>query len=90
LEGRLPTDSNSGFEALWNSTSSAVFNVFDTYGWVVPATLLAVLFLLAIGLLCWWMEELPFELPVFEGVGGIFKWMRSAWQAERGGYSLTK
>jgi hypothetical protein len=36
------------------------------------------------------MEDLPFELPVFEGVGGIFKWMRSTWQAERGSYSITK
>jgi hypothetical protein len=52
--------------------------------------LLTVLFLGVIVLLCWLVEDLPFELPVFESVGGIFKWMRSTWQAERSGYSLTK
>jgi hypothetical protein len=87
---RVPADSDSGFEAMWNAAVSAILNAFDAYGWIVPATLLAVLFLGVFLLLCWWMEDLPFELPVFEGVGGIFKWMRSTWQAERGSYSITK
>jgi hypothetical protein len=87
---RVPTDSDSGFGALGNAAVSAVMNAFDTYGWIVPATLLTVLFLGVIVLLCWLIEDLPFELPAFESVGGIFKWMRSTWQAERSGYSLTK
>jgi hypothetical protein len=86
----MPADSDSGFEALWNATVSATLNAFNAYGRIVPATLLTALFLVAIGLCCWWMEDLPFGLPVAEGVGGIFKWMRSTWQAERGGYSLFK
>ena len=86
----VPTNSDSGFEALWNSAASAIFNVFDSYGWIVPATLLAILFLVVIVLFCWWMEDLPFELPVLEGVGRIFKWMRGTWQAKDGDNSLTK
>jgi hypothetical protein len=87
---RVPTNFESRIETLWNAAASAVTNVFDLYGWIVPATLLAILFLGVIVLLCWAMDDLPFELPVFESVRGIFKWMRSAWQAEPGGYSLTK
>jgi hypothetical protein len=86
----VPTDSDSGLETFWNATVSIVLNAFDAYGWIVPATILAVLFLAMIGLVCWWMEELPFELPVFDGVRGIFKWMRSSWQTERSSYSLFK
>jgi len=50
---------------MWNAAVSAILNAFDAYGWIVPATLLAVLFLGVFLLLCWWMEDLPFELPVF-------------------------
>jgi hypothetical protein len=42
---RVPADSDSGFEAMWNAAVSAILNAFDAYGWIVPATLLAVLFL---------------------------------------------
>jgi hypothetical protein len=90
LGERVPTNSDSTFESLWNVTASAVVNLIDAYGWVISATVLTILFLIVIGLICWWMEDLPFELPVFESVSGIFKWMRKTWQSERGGYSLTK
>jgi len=48
------------------------------------------LYLCLIALFCWWLEDLPFELSVFEGVGGIFKWMRISWREQTSGRTLER
>jgi hypothetical protein len=70
-------DSYSQLERLGDADGSVVLNVLDAYGWIVPAVLMTILLLGVVILIAWALEELPFELPVFEGIGGIFKWSRA-------------
>jgi hypothetical protein len=81
----MGADGNSQLVAMWDAAASAITSTFDAYGWIVPAILVALLYLCLIALFCWLVEDLPFELPVFEGVGGIFKWMRKSWQGDNCG-----
>jgi hypothetical protein len=72
----MSTDGSSQLEAMWDSLAAMVLNVYDAYGWIVPALLLSVLFLGLIALFAWLTEELPLDLEIFRCLGGIFKWMR--------------
>ncbi|MFZ1086207.1 MAG: hypothetical protein WAN35_14680 [Terracidiphilus sp.] len=63
---------------LWDSAASVIFNVYDAYGWIVPAVFLSLLFLLVIGFIAWAAEDLPVEC--LEGFGGIWRWVRRWWR----------
>jgi len=75
----VSVDGNSYFESLWDSMACSVGNVIDAYGWIVPALLLTVLLLGVIVLIGSFFEDFPVELPILEGIGGIFKWARERW-----------
>jgi len=74
----MGSDGSSQLVAMWDASVAAITNTLDAYGWIVPAILTTLLYLGLIALFCWLVEDLPVELPVFEGVGGIFKWMRAS------------
>ena len=80
----MSTDWSSQLEGLWDAMAAAVLNVYDAYGWVIPAVLLSVLFLGLLVFVAWLAEDLPFDLEVFQGFGGIFKWARTSWGDGRG------
>ena len=74
----MGSDGSSQLVAMWDASVAAITNTLDAYGWIVPAILTTLLYLGLIALFCWLVEDLPVELPVFEGVGAIFKWMRGS------------
>ena len=73
----------SHLESLWDSISSTVLNAWDGFGWIIPAVVLTILLLGAILLVAWWLEDIPFEPEVFNGIDGIFKWTRKSWRGGR-------
>ena len=73
------------FEGLWDTCSSAVFNVYDGYGWIFPALLLTALLVGVLILIAYATEELPIDGELFNGIGGIFKWTRARWNGNRPG-----
>jgi hypothetical protein len=79
----VSTDGNSYFENLWNTATCTFCNVIDAYGWIVPALFLTVLLIGVIALFAWIAEDIPFDLEIFQSVGGIFKWARSQWGREK-------
>jgi hypothetical protein len=79
----VSADRKSVLEALWETFSSAVSTAYDVYGWIVPALLLAFLFLGVIGLIACAVEDAPFDIEVFQGDGGIFRWTRRWWRVEQ-------
>jgi hypothetical protein len=82
-EARVPADSGTPLNGLWDSLSTAVVNAMDPLGWILPALILTLLFLGAVALVAWWLEDLPVELEIFQAIGGIFKWTRKWWRGER-------
>jgi hypothetical protein len=84
----MPTDGGSQFESLWDGCAAALFNVYDGYGWIVPALLLTLLFFLALALLCWWAEDVFVE-PMFQGPSAIFRWCRHRWKPQRSGVIIS-
>jgi hypothetical protein len=89
VEGRVSADGGSQLEGIWDAFASAVFNLIDSYGWILPAVALSILFLGLIVLVAWCLEDLPFEPEIFDGIGGIFRWTRKWWKDSRdGGLSL--
>ena len=85
---RVSTEGNSFLESLSDASASALFNVYDAYGWVIPAVLLSLLLLGALALLAWALEDLPLDAELFQGFGGIFRWSRRWWREGRGSCSL--
>jgi hypothetical protein len=83
-------DGNSQVDGLKDAVASTVFNAVDAYGWVVPATLLTVLFIAALTLLCWVMDDLPLDLPVISGPRSIFREMRALWRDKGAGSSPVR
>ena len=79
----MSADEKSLLEGLWDTFSSAVFNTYDGDGWILPALLLTILFLGILVLIACAMEDLPIDLEIFDGVGGIFRWTRRWWKGNR-------
>ena len=79
----MSTDERSLLEGLWDTFSSAVFNLYDSYGWILPALLLTTLLLGVLALVAYAMEDLPIDAEVFDGIGGIFRWTRHWWKGNR-------
>jgi hypothetical protein len=75
-----------------DAAASTVFNTYEGYGWIVPASLLAVLFIGGLFLLCIWLDnvgaDLDLDFPVIESVRGIFRWTRDRWREGRGPCTL--
>ena len=86
----MSADGKSLFEGLWDTFSSAVFNAYDAYGWILPALLLTTLLLGVLVLIACAMEDLPIDVEIFDGIGGIFKWTRRWWKGNRSNRSGTK
>jgi len=84
----VSSDGNSQLEGLWDAAASAVLNVYDAYGWVVPALLLSLLLLGVLVLLAWALEDLPVDAEALQGFGGIFRWTRKRWREGRGSCTL--
>jgi len=95
LEAGMSTDWSSQLERLWDAMATAVLNVYDAYGWVIPAVLLSLLLLVllvgVIGLLAWALaavgvDDLPVDADVFSGLAGmfrgVFRWTRESWQGQ--------
>ena len=80
LGAAVAADGNSQLERLWDAAAAGLCNIYDAYGWGVPAVLLSMVFLGLRALLAWALEDLPVDLEVFQGFGGIFRWMRSRWR----------
>ena len=94
----MSTDWSSQLERLWDAMATAVLNVYDAYGWVIPAVLLSLLLLvllvgvlgaLASALAAVGVDDLPLDADVFGGLAGmfrgVFRWTRENWRAGRGG-----
>jgi hypothetical protein len=86
----MGADGNSQLETMWDAVTAAIATGFNAYGRIVPAILVTLLYLSLIGLFCWWLEDIPFELPVFEGVGGIFRSIRTSWHKGTSDRTLTR
>jgi len=84
----VSTEGNSFLEGLWDAAASTLFNVYDAYGWVIPALLLSLLLLVVLALLAWALEDLPVDVEVLQGFGGIFRWTRKWWREGRGSCTL--
>jgi hypothetical protein len=54
----VSADGKSLFKGLWDTFSSAVFNAYDAYGWILPALLLTILLLGVLVLIACAMEDL--------------------------------
>ncbi len=81
----MSVDDKSLCEGLWDTFSSAVFNAYDGYGWILPALLLTILLLGVLVLIACAMEDLPFDVEMFDGIEGIFRWTRRWWKGNRRG-----
>lgn len=81
----LSADEKSLLEGLWDAFTSGVINVYDGYGWIIPALLLTILLLGVLVLIAYAVEDLPIDVEIFDGIGGIFKWTRRRWKGSRFG-----
>ncbi len=79
----MSADEKSLFDGVWDTFSSAVFNAWDGYGWILPALLLTLLLLGVLVLIAWAMEDFPIDVDIFDGIGGIFRWTRRRWKGDR-------
>lgn len=81
-------DGNSQLEGLSDVVATTVFNAYEGYGWIVPASLLVALFLGVLYLFCIWLDNvgagLDLDFPVIESVRGIIRWTREKWREGRG------
>lgn len=78
----MSADGGSPLDGLWDSISSAVVSFVDAFGWILPALVLTILFLGLIALVAFWLDDLPFDFEILQGVGGIFRWTRRWWRGE--------
>lgn len=65
--------------------TSAVFNVYASYGWILPALVLTIFLLGVLLLIAYAAEDLPIDGEIFDGIGSIFKWTRRWWKRGRSG-----
>jgi hypothetical protein len=79
----VSADGDSHLDGLWDAAASVVFNAYNAYGWVLPAALLSLLFLGALVLFCWLLDDLPFDLQVIKGPRWIFRWTRAGWRKRK-------
>jgi hypothetical protein len=57
-----------------------MMNAVNCYGWVVPATILTLLFFAVLIFICWQFEDIPLETDIFKAPQMIFSWARKKWQ----------
>ncbi len=79
----MSADEKSLFAGLWDTFSSAAFNAYDGYGWILPALLLTILLLGVLVLVACAIDDLPIDVEIFQGIGCIFKWTRRWWRGDR-------
>ena len=73
----------SQLDSLLDSVGVWFFNIYDAYGWYVPALFLTVLFFAALALLCYAMEDFPIEPCIFRAPKAIFTWTKKQWRQEK-------
>lgn len=71
---------NRSLADLLDSVATATPNAVDCYGWIVPATFLTLLFIAALVIVCWQLDDLPLEGDIFTVPHAIFAWARKRWQ----------
>ena len=76
-------EGSSQLNSFLDSVGTWFLNVFDGYGWYVPALLLTVLFFAAFGLLCYMLEDVPLDLEILSAPKAIFSWTKERWQRAR-------
>lgn len=74
------SESRSLLSGLLDSAAATTLNAVDCFGWIVPATLLTLLFIAILVFVCWRLEDLPLEADVFTVPRTIFTWARKRWQ----------
>jgi uncharacterized membrane protein YqgA involved in biofilm formation len=79
LEASVSGESRSLLGGLLDSAASVVLTAFETYGWIVPASLLTILFFAGLVVLCWMLDDLPLEFEVLTAPRSIFDWTRKRW-----------
>lgn len=72
-------ESRSLIGGLLDSATSVVFSAYEAYGWIVPATVVTVLFFAVFVFLCWLLEDIPLEFDVFTAPRSIFNWTHKRW-----------
>lgn len=73
------SESRSLVGDLLDSAATAILNTMDCYGWIVPATILTLLFIGVLMCVCWFCEDLPLEADMFMVPKRIFRWARKKW-----------
>ena len=76
----MSSDGSSQLEGLWDAAVAGVINAYTAWGWVVPATLLTMLFCAVVVLLCRFLEDLPLDAEVVRTPVAIFRWTRTRWR----------
>lgn len=71
----MPGDGSVG-----ETIAGALLNIYDAYAWIVPALFLTLVFIAALVAFCWWVEDVPLDVPVVRIVRGIFRWSRRTCQ----------
>ena len=73
----MTTMNNPQLEGLKEATAAAVVNIYDTFGWPIFMTLLAVLFLGVVLLIGYWTEAELDEFPIM--VRDTYRFVRRSW-----------
>ena len=74
------SEGSSQLDSLLDSVGVWFFNIYDAYGWYVPALFLTVLFIAALALLSYVLEDIPLEPDIFRAPKAIFAWTRKRWR----------
>lgn len=71
---------NRSLADLLDSAATATLNGVDSYGWIVPATFLTLLFIAVLVIVCWRLDDFPLDGDIFAVPHAIFAWARKRWQ----------
>ena len=70
----------SRLDSLLDSVGTWLFNIFDGFGWYIPALILTLLFFVIIALLCYATEDIPLDLGICRAPRAIFSWTEKRWR----------
>jgi hypothetical protein len=76
----VSSDGGSQLAWLWDAAVTGVLDVYNAWGWILPAILLTLLFCVVVVILCWILEDLPPEMEIVRTPFAIFRWTRRRWR----------
>lgn len=79
----MPPYGNAQAAGFWETLTSALSEFVDVYGWILPALLLTALLIAGIALLCFFLDDLPLEVPIIRVGRRIFRSTRRNWISAR-------